>query len=607
VGVRDGLRLLRLLGAAGAGPVTALVAILAAQALIPAGSAVATGALMGRVAGGGPVWLPLAVFVGVLLLGHVADSFLRPLWFLTRSRVDGAHRAEVARLASVSTTIADLEDPAVQDLLRIAAADPENWTEHTPGEAAIAALGVIARFVGAGLAAAVLAAYAWWLIPAVVVPALAIRVYMRRTTLALARQWAAGVPHGREAEVWTSAMTSPSRGREQRIYGYGPWAIDRSLRSTRAMFEPVWALGHRRRYEEILASLLMIVPLAVVYAVVAAAAVRGETTVAVQTAVFTAGLSVYLVVVSIQDALEMAGGLTVLRALDRLRERLAPPAPTAVARPRPATPGPEPPLIEFEGVGFTYPGTATPVLDGLDLTIRPGELLAIVGANGAGKSTLIKLLAGLYEPTAGRVTADGADIRDLGADAWRERISVVFQDFVRYHLSAGDNIALGHGGHPADPVAVAAAAAEAGLTDVVTGLPGGWDTPLARDRSGGVDLSGGQWQQVVLARALYAVHRGARVLVLDEPTAHLDVRSELELFARLAGRAGDLTVVLISHRLSTVRQAHRIALLADGRVAETGGHDELMARGGPYAEMFTIQAERFRRGFEDRYDEGDVR
>ena len=268
----------------------------------------------------------------------------------------------------------------------------------------------------------------------------------------------------------------------------------------------------------------------------------------------------------------------------------------------PDSPGPAP-LVRFEKVSFGYPASGRTVLRDLDLEIRPGELLAIVGLNGAGKSTLIKLLAGLYRPDSGRITVDGVDLADIDPALWRQKLSIVFQDFVRYQLTARDNVALGQASLPADQDLIDAAAASAGLEEVLGRLPDGWDTPLSRSRSGGVDLSGGQWQQVVLARALYAVRRGARLLVLDEPTAHLDVRTEFEVFDRLAANRGETSVVLISHRLSTVRQADRIVLLDGGRIVESGTHEELMALGGVYAEMFAIQAERFRRGHDDRIEE----
>jgi ATP-binding cassette subfamily B protein len=223
--------------------------------------------------------------------------------------------------------------------------------------------------------------------------------------------------------------------------------------------------------------------------------------------------------------------------------------------------------------------------------------------NGAGKSTLTKLLAGLYEPTSGTIRADGRDIAEIGYTAWRRELAIVFQDFVRYPLSARENVALG--AH-LDQQLLDSAAREAGFDEVLDRLPAGWDTPLSKELAGGVDLSGGQWQQVVLTRAVYAIKRGAKILVLDEPTAHLDVRTEFEVFERLTRLARDATVILISHRLSTVRQADRIVLLGNGRIAESGSHEELLGRGGDYAAMFTVQAERFQSGYDDRVEEGEL-
>jgi ATP-binding cassette subfamily B protein len=236
---------------------------------------------------------------------------------------------------------------------------------------------------------------------------------------------------------------------------------------------------------------------------------------------------------------------------------------------------------------------------GLDLVVPAGTSLAIVGANGAGKTTLVKLLARLYEPTAGRILVDGVDVRDLDVTSWRARLAVIFQDFVRYELPAADNVGLGGLPRAGDRRALETAASRAGTLEMIEGLPKGWNTVLARAYTDGCDLSGGEWQRVALARALFAVEAGATVLALDEPTANLDVRAEAELFDRLldltsdASRAGPLTTLLISHRFSTVRRAGRICVLAGGRVVELGTHDELMAVGGRYARMFGLQAARF--------------
>ncbi|MFP5377290.1 MAG: ABC transporter ATP-binding protein [Acidimicrobiia bacterium] len=248
--------------------------------------------------------------------------------------------------------------------------------------------------------------------------------------------------------------------------------------------------------------------------------------------------------------------------------------------------------IRFFGVSFSY-GAGAPVLDGLDLAIPAGSSLALVGVNGAGKTTLVKLLAGLYVPQAGAITVDGIPLGDLDLASWRRQLAVIFQDFVRYELPASDNVRFGGVDHR-DPEALDRAAARAGVAGVVAGLPRGWQTPLARHYAGGSDLSGGQWQRVALARALFAVDAGARVLVLDEPTANLDVRAEARLFDEFLDLTAGLTTILVSHRFSTVRRADRICVLEGGRVVEHGSHDALVAAGGRYARLFDLQAARFR-------------
>jgi ATP-binding cassette subfamily B protein len=253
--------------------------------------------------------------------------------------------------------------------------------------------------------------------------------------------------------------------------------------------------------------------------------------------------------------------------------------------------------IRFEGVIFAYPGTGATVLDRLDLTIAAGHSLAVVGLNGAGKTTLVKLLARLYEPDSGRITADGVDIRSFPVDRWQRIVAAIFQDFVHFELSVRDNVGFGAVEVLTDPqrgdASVRSALDRAGALDVVDALPLGLDTPLSRQYTDGADLSGGQWQRIATARALMAVDGGARVLVLDEPTANLDARAEVAFFEKFLDLTRGVTSIVISHRFSTVRRADRIAVLEHGRVLEDGTHAELLALGGRYAELFDLQAARF--------------
>jgi ATP-binding cassette subfamily B protein len=271
----------------------------------------------------------------------------------------------------------------------------------------------------------------------------------------------------------------------------------------------------------------------------------------------------------------------------------SPPARQATAAVPAAPTSPPTPGIRFEGVTFRYPGSGADTLSGLDLELPAGRSLAIVGVNGAGKTTLVKLLCRLYEPHAGRITADGVPIAALEPPEWRRRLAAIFQDFVQYHMPARDNVGFGALAHAGDQSRLERAAELVGALDLVQRLPQGWDTILARHYKGGTDLSGGEWQRIALARALFAVNGGADVLILDEPTANLDVRAEAALYDRFLDITAGLTTILISHRFSTVRRAHRIAVLEGGRVVEQGSHEELLARRGRYAQMFTLQASRF--------------
>jgi ABC-type multidrug transport system fused ATPase/permease subunit len=240
--------------------------------------------------------------------------------------------------------------------------------------------------------------------------------------------------------------------------------------------------------------------------------------------------------------------------------------------------------IRFRDVSFTYPNGLTPVLEHFDLTIPAGTSLAIVGQNGAGKTTLAKLLCRLYDPQDGTIEIDGTDLRQLDIDGWRRRLTAVFQDFVRYELPLRVNVAPVGG----DDRVVEAALEQAGALGLAE-----LDTPMAKGYPGGVDLSGGQWQRVALARALAEVGAGADVVLLDEPTAMLDVRGEAEIFRRVLGATSDATTILVSHRFSTVRQADLICVVEHGRAIELGSHDELVRLGSRYHTMYDLQASRF--------------
>jgi ABC-type multidrug transport system fused ATPase/permease subunit len=254
--------------------------------------------------------------------------------------------------------------------------------------------------------------------------------------------------------------------------------------------------------------------------------------------------------------------------------------------------------IDLHDVTFRYPGTETTILDGVSLHLPAGTVIARVGENGAGKTTLVKLLSRFYEPAAGRITVDGADVLRFDIVEWRERVAAAFQDFTRFELLARETVGVGELPRIEDRAAIGAALGRAGATGVVERLPLGLETQLGRDWAGGVELSGGQWQKLALGRAM--MRKEPLLLILDEPTASLDAQTEHDLFERYAGAARDTAArtgtvtLLVSHRFSTVRMADLILVLDEGRIREQGSHGELMALGGLYAELYELQARQYR-------------
>jgi ATP-binding cassette subfamily B protein len=438
----------------------------------------------------------------------------------------------------------------------------------------------LVEMMGGLASAAVLAAYAWWA-PLVLGGAwLATHWLLRESSIWRDRNTEEVRGAQRDADYAYRLAVDPPASKELRLFGLAGWTIDRFV-NRRTRLHALQFEATRLRQRPVLWSMLLVITAnVVVFWSLANAAANGslnlgEVVMFAQSAVGTSMIAFG----GLNWALD--GSSAPVAAVLRLEPAMGPagalPCGNRTAAGMPAR------AIRFRDLTFAYPGGA-PVLEGLDLAIPAGSSLAIVGQNGAGKTTLAKLLCRLYDPQAGAIEIDGVDVREFDLDSWRSRLTAVFQDFIRFELPLRDNVA------PAGaPDAVVRAVLEsAGAADLAS-----LDTVLAKGYEGGTDLSGGQWQRVALARALCAVRLGASVVLLDEPTAQLDVRGEAEIFDRVLAASRHCTTILISHRFSTVRHADRICVLEHGKVIELGTHDELMAKGGRYRTMFDLQAQRF--------------
>jgi len=434
----------------------------------------------------------------------------------------------------------------------------------------------------------VLASWSWWVAALVLAATLAVNT----TWSAYSQQVFEDIfrdRRRRRARWYRNLLVDQDNAKEVRLFGLTAFGLERFSATWQRAMVDLWSGRQAKRRPIIVADMAILAAYALALAVLGHSAWTGV--------IGTATLLASAQALTQMEGLGMLGDMqtmvirqqTLLLDLEALSARL--PEPTTTSSP--TRPTGTPSSVAFREVRFTYPGRTEPTFAGLDLEIEPGTSVAVVGANGAGKSTLIKLLCGLHRPDSGTVLVDGGDPGT--DDQLRRRAAVIFQEFVRYHLTLRENVGMAmlaeH--RPEDVAAVVPRALHDATGDPVLARVGGWDRVLSGEYAGGTDLSGGQWQRVALARALAAIDAGAGVLVLDEPTAALDVRAEAELFDNFLTVTRGLTTILVSHRLSSVRHADRIVVLDQGRLVEDGTHDALVAAGGGYARMFALQAQRF--------------
>jgi ABC-type multidrug transport system fused ATPase/permease subunit len=555
-------------------------AVLVLRGLLPVLFAVAMGLLVAAVQGGASLTAPLALTGVVFVLLQVLTPLHQAISANLGDRTAAWLYDRLTDACIAPPGMAHLEDPELTSDLTVARDFDLGMTGPPLAYAMdFIAGGLVGMVVGLA-SAVVLLAYAWWA-PLVLAGAwLATHWLLRESAVWRDRNTAEVRGAQRDAHYAYRLAVDPPAAKELRLFGLASWTLDRFV-TRRTRLHALQYEATRLRERPVVWSLLLVAGANVlVFWSLAAGASSGtlslgELVVFAQAAVGTSAIAFG----GINWALD--GAAAPVAAVLRLQPAMAPRG--ALVSGRRAADGLPAREIRFRDVGFAYPGGA-PVLERFDLTIPAGSSLAIVGQNGAGKTTLAKLLCRLYDPQAGRIEVDGVDLRDLSFESWRGRVAAVFQDFIRFELPLRDNVApAGAPDH-----AVFEALDLAGASRLAR-----LDTVLARGYDDGTDLSGGQWQRVALARALCAVALGAGVVLLDEPTAQLDVRGEAEIFERILTATRGRTTILISHRFSTVRHADRICVLEHGRVAELGTHDELMALGGRYRTMFELQAKRF--------------
>jgi ATP-binding cassette, subfamily B, bacterial len=555
-------------------------AILVLRGVLPAMFAIAMGVLVAAVERGDGLARGLALVGVVFILLQVLTPIHQAVGANLGDRTATWLYDRLAEACVRPPGMGHLEDPKLTTDLTVA----RDFDLGMTGPPLFISMDFIAsglvELIGGLASAAVLAAYAWWA-PIVLGGAwLATHWLLRESSIWRDRNTEEVRGAQRDAEYAYRLAVDPPASKELRMFGLAGWTIDRFVRRRTHLYA-LQREATRLRERPVLWSMLLVIGANfLVFWFLADDAVNGS---------LNLGSVVMFAQAAIGTSMIAFGGLN--WALDGAAApvaavlRLEPAMDPAGALPSGTRPASGLPAreIRFRDLTFAYPGGA-PVLEGFDLTVPAGSSLAIVGQNGAGKTTLAKLLCRLYDPQAGAIEIDGVDVREVDLVSWRSRLTAVFQDFTRFELPLRDNVAPAG----APDARVRAALESAGAADLAS-----LDTVLARGYAGGTDLSGGQWQRVALARALCAIQLGASVVLLDEPTAQLDVRGEAEIFDRILAASRHCTTILISHRFSTVRHADRICVLEHGKVVELGTHHELMAKSGRYRTMFDLQAQRF--------------
>ncbi|MBV9794628.1 MAG: ABC transporter ATP-binding protein [Actinobacteria bacterium] len=593
---------------------------MAGNALLPVAVVITLGLVVGRIPGtvthgissadGHQLIAALILAALVYGLSLIADPVGGALGTAASARITGQLQERLLTAVTGPVGVAHLEDTEVLD--RLARAEG-SLTGFFPGDAPVTWAGSLAGRLSGVIGCLVLAVFQWWLGLLLLVMWVTVRRVLLTAVLRQAIDLRGMTTVMRRSWYFVGVGTKARDAKEVRVFSLARFVAARFRREHEQFLagarDDIRSL-HRRAaacFLVVLAGYALTLVVITHDARAHEIGVRGLAILIPMLAVTTSAGSI-----SYGD-ITLAWALTGLPDADRLEQDLTPSGPTLTSSStdgtdgtgstgstgRAARPGPRPAgdrprhRVALEGVHFRYPGGTADVLAGVDLELEAGRSTALVGVNGAGKSTLVSLLGRLRDPTAGRIVVDDVDLRDLDPVGWQRKIALMPQQPVRYPVSAYDNVAFGALEHAADRDGVERAARQAGFADVVPTLPDGWDTVLTRELPGGVDLSGGQWQRLALARALFATAHGARLLILDEPTAALDVRSEARFYRQFLDITAGLTTVVISHRFATVRQADTICVLDGGHISERGSHADLVAAGGTYARMYEVQAARF--------------